>query len=156
VVVEGPAPGSHVWEGAVGTWPESSHTASGCGRMTGNSDVIGLGKSCRQSTRNSEKARSCSPMSVCAVITNREFGENIDKHKTTSPYLYCVTTGPSALPSRLCHDLFRPQLVRRYRSEGHDPEATKEADMEPHTKKAQLAFGQCAKVKGISRSTSLS
>ena len=36
VVVEGPgggsgqkrAPGSRVWDGAVGSWPESSHTAS--------------------------------------------------------------------------------------------------------------------------------
>jgi hypothetical protein len=49
VVVEGPgggsgqkrAPGSRVWEGAVGTWPESSHTASDCGRLTGKPHLTG-------------------------------------------------------------------------------------------------------------------
>src|SRR6266851_360999 len=49
-VVEGPgggsgqkrAPGSRVWEGAVGTWPESSHTASDCGRLTGYPNLTPL------------------------------------------------------------------------------------------------------------------
>src|SRR5207249_334270 len=37
------APGSRVWEGAAGTWPEPSpHTASDCGRLTRHSEVIHL------------------------------------------------------------------------------------------------------------------
>jgi len=37
------APGSRVWEGAVGSWPESSHTASDCERLTGYTEVTKSG-----------------------------------------------------------------------------------------------------------------
>src|SRR5205823_12772283 len=52
-----------------------SALAADCGRMTGNSDVIRLGKACRQYTRRLRSAMKVQRISVGVAQTGRDSGE---------------------------------------------------------------------------------